>query len=82
MSNTVADGVASPGFLFVCNNFLFDFPGLIGACSGVSEVVTIAEVVTVEFSSDYSALHCFDLTQHQHHYLSFHRQSMDKILHD
>ena len=89
MSNTVANCVASPGFLFVCNNFLFDFPGLIGACSGVSEVVTIAEVVTVEFSSDYSALksetralHCFDPTQHLHHYLSFNCQSMNKNLHD
>ena len=76
MSNTVADGVAGPGFLFACNNFLFDFPGLIGACSRV------AEVLNVESSSDYSALHCFDPTQHQHHYLSFHRQSMDKNLHD
>ena len=82
MSNTVANCVASPGFLFVCNNFLFDFPGLIGACSGVAAVVTIAEVVTVESSSEYSTLHCFDPTQHLHLYLSFHRQSMDKNLHD
>ena len=62
MSNTVADGVASPGFLFVSNNFLYDFPGLIGACSGVSGAVTIAEVVTVESSEEVTGIVDFSAT--------------------
>ena len=49
-------GVASPGFLLVSNNFLFVFPGLIGACSGVSAVVKIAEVVTVESSEEVTGI--------------------------